>query len=101
MSPCRRVRETDVVRQGFHRLGNVIVEVVEGRAQRADRSPWRFFGLVFNVEDLDRATEYGADLIGAAEGRPCSRAGGSPRSRREAGLGHAGGVDVDATTVTS
>jgi hypothetical protein len=92
-SPCRRIRETDVVRQGFHRLGNVIVEVVEprhadsgssGGAEAHDGAA--FFGLAFNLEDIDRVSEYDDDLIGAPKaavqpGRQIATV------RRDAGLG--------------
>ena len=93
LSPSRRIRETDVVRQGFHRLGNVIVEVVEPRhadsgrsGQPEDRGGAAFFGLAFNLDDIDRVTQYGEDLIGAPKaavqpGRQIATA------RRDAGLG--------------
>jgi hypothetical protein len=68
---CRRVREADSakgqVRQGFFRLGEVIVEVVQGTGQPdgsspADR-PASFWGLVFTTAELERcATLIGEDL---------------------------------------
>jgi hypothetical protein len=65
-APLRRVREVGEIRQGFHRLGGggLIVEVVE-RAGLPVAPAW-FWGLVINVEDLDRAAErIGPDGIGA------------------------------------
>jgi hypothetical protein len=84
-APLRRIREADIVRQGFHRLGNVIVEVVEARAGEPTDAV-AFFGLVFNVDDLDRACEDAPDLIGPPKdavqpGRRIATVG------REAGLG--------------
>ncbi len=64
---CRRVRETDTVRQGFHRFGDhggvrgCILEVVE--SDQVDRAA--LWGLVINVSDLDAAIEQiGADRVG-------------------------------------
>ena len=58
----RRIREvSDDMRQGFHRLGNVIVEIVERASAPAGASLW---GIVFNVADLDRACEWlGPDVV--------------------------------------
>ena len=62
-APLRRVREVGVIRQGFHRLGGLIVEVVERRGQ--PEGPASFWGLVLNVEDLDAAVAHvGPELIG-------------------------------------
>jgi hypothetical protein len=62
-APLRRVREMGEIRQGFHRLGGLIVEVVE-RAGLPE-GPAAFWGLVINVEDLDAAAaRIGADGIG-------------------------------------
>ncbi len=64
-APLRRVREVGEIRQGFHRLGGggLIVEVVERRGL-APAPAW-FWGLVINVEDLDRAAaRIGPDAIG-------------------------------------
>ncbi len=58
----RRIREvSEEMRQGFHRLGNVIVEIVERKGAPAGASLW---GIVFNVADLDRACEWlGPDVV--------------------------------------
>jgi hypothetical protein len=84
-APLRRVREAGEMRQGFHRLGGLIVEVVE-RAGLPE-GPASFWGLVINVEDLDAAVaRLGADLIGAA--RPAVQPGRSIATVTEsAGLG--------------
>lgn len=70
----KRIRETDEVRQGFHRLGNVIVEIVEMRASRPDGGyqidetagddPARFFGLAFNLDDIDVVSRLDPELVG-------------------------------------
>jgi len=84
-APRRRVREVGAMRQGFHRLGPLIVELVE----RADLlpGPASFWGLVLNVEDLDVAVErLGPELIGPA--KPAVQPGRSIATvRAEAGLG--------------
>jgi hypothetical protein len=66
--PCKRVRETDAVRQAFHRFADqdgargCIIEVVENARVRSTG----LFGLVVNVADLDAVVErWGSDLIGA------------------------------------
>lgn len=62
-APLRRVREVGPIRQGFHRLGGLIVEVVERQGQPP--GPASFWGLVLNVEDLDVAvTHLGPDVVG-------------------------------------
>jgi hypothetical protein len=60
----KRVREVGDIRQGFHRLGGLVVEVVERRGQPA--GPAGFWGLVLNVDDLDIAVAHlGPELVGA------------------------------------
>lgn len=51
----RRIREAGPVRQGFHRLGEVIVEVVE--TERVTAPTASFWGFVWNVDDLHDACE--------------------------------------------
>jgi len=84
-APLRRVRAAGEMRQGFHRLGGLIVEVVE-RAGLAE-GPASFWGLVINVEDLDATvTRLGPEIIGAA--RPAVQPGRSIATVTEsAGLG--------------
>ena len=52
-APLRRVREVGTLRQGFHRLGELIVEVVTHPGVVVDRA--EFWGLAFNVADIDVA----------------------------------------------
>ena len=63
--PLKRVREAgNGVRQGFHRAGSIILEVVERPDLPAD-TPASLWGLVFNVADLDAAAAwFGPDAIG-------------------------------------
>jgi hypothetical protein len=84
-APLRRVREAGEMRQGFHRLGGLIVEVVERVG--LPEGPASFWGLVINVEDLDATVaRLGPDLIGAA--RPAVQPGRSIATVKEsAGLG--------------
>lgn len=58
----RRIREAGPVRQGFHRMGEVIVEVVE--SDRVTAPTASFWGFVWNVEDLHAACEHlGPDRV--------------------------------------
>lgn len=58
----RRIREAGPVRQGFHRLGELIVEVVETAQITAPEAA--FWGFVWNVEDLhDACAHLGPDLV--------------------------------------
>jgi hypothetical protein len=84
-APLKRVRETGEIRQGFHRLGGLIVEAVE-RAGLPE-GPAEFWGLVLNVEQLDDAVaRLGPGVIGAA--RPAVQPGRSIATVVEsAGLG--------------
>lgn len=60
--PQRRVRETETVRQAFHRFDErgCIVELVE----RADIERPMLWGLVVNTVDLDGLVERAGDLVG-------------------------------------
>lgn len=84
-APLKRIREAGELRQGFHRIGPLIVEVVE-RAGLPE-GPSSFWGLVLNVEDLDLAVErLGPELI--SEARPAVQPGRSIATvRPEADLG--------------
>ncbi len=84
-APCKRIREAGEIRQGFHRLGSLVVEVVERSGLPA--GPATFWGLVINVEDLDAAVErLGSDVIG--EATPAVQPGRSIATvRGSAGLG--------------
>jgi len=63
----RREREAgngeEPLRQAFFRAGEVIVEVV-GRPDEAGEGPARFWGLVFNVADLDGLGERLGERLG-------------------------------------
>ena len=62
----KRIREVGGgVRQGFHRAGGTILEVVE-RPDIDVEEPARLWGVVFVVDDLDAEVErLGPDVIGA------------------------------------
>src|SRR3954467_15513273 len=63
----RRVREAEssagTLRQGFFRLGEVILEVVEHA--RVEPGPARFWGITFAVADLDTCAELLRDRLGS------------------------------------
>jgi hypothetical protein len=60
--PLKRVREAGPVRQGFHRLGPVIVEVVE--SDRAPEAVAQLWGFVMVVDDLfETASALGPDVL--------------------------------------
>jgi hypothetical protein len=63
----RRVREAEAdgepLRQGFFRLGEVILEMVEHA--RVKPGPARFWGITFAVADLDACAELLGDRLGA------------------------------------
>jgi hypothetical protein len=60
--PLKRVREAGPIRQGFHRLGSVILEVVENAQVSNDVA--HFWGFVWNVADIDAAFALlGPDLL--------------------------------------
>ena len=59
----RRVREAGAIRQGFHRMGEVIVEVVESAQVAASSAS--FWGFVWNVDDLHEVCNtLGPEVIG-------------------------------------
>jgi hypothetical protein len=84
-APLKRVREVGEIRQGFHRLGGLIVEAVERAGLPV--GPAEFWGLVLNVEQLDdTVARLGPGVIGAA--RPAVQPGRSIATVVEsAGLG--------------
>ena len=60
--PLKRIREAGAIRQGFHRLGELIIEVVESPQFSGDVA--QFWGFVWNVADLDAVCErLGTDLV--------------------------------------
>jgi hypothetical protein len=84
-APLKRVREVGEIRQGFHRIGGLIVEVVERTG--LPEGPASFWGLVLNVEDLDAAAAgIGSERISAP--KPAVQPGRSIATVQEsAGLG--------------
>lgn len=61
--PLKRVREAGEIRQGFHRVGGLVVEVVERTGQ--EPGPASLWGFVLTVGDLDASVELlGPDVIG-------------------------------------
>ena len=84
-APLKRIREAGSIRQGFHRLGEVIVEVVT-HPGIVDTSP-SFWGLALNVDDIDALFERcGPELMSAPKVavQPGRRIASF---RKEAGLG--------------
>jgi len=84
-APLKRIREAGAVRQGFHRLGPVIAEVVE--SDRVTAATASFWGFVLVVDDLHEvAGRLGPDLISSP--KPAVQPGRWIASFREAaGLG--------------
>ena len=63
-APLKRVREAPPVVQGFFRLGEVILEVVQSPQVQHPAAKW--WGLVINVGDLDAVcSRLGPDVISA------------------------------------
>jgi hypothetical protein len=60
--PLKRIRELGTIRQGFHRLGPMIIEVVESAQVSAPEAS--FWGFVLIVDDLEAVVErLGPELI--------------------------------------
>lgn len=86
-APLKRIRDAGGgVRQGFHRCGKVIIEVVE-RPDIDVVTPASIWGLVLTVQDLDKVMQWlGPDAISAP--RPAVQKGRKIATfKREAGLG--------------
>ena len=64
--PLKRIRDAGHgVRQGFHRAGSLILEIVE-RPDMAPETPAEIWGAVFVVDDLDATVAWlGPDAVGA------------------------------------
>jgi hypothetical protein len=61
-APLKRIREAGAIRQGFHRLGEIIVEVVETAQVTAPEAS--FWGFVWNLADLHESCDrLGPDLV--------------------------------------
>ena len=62
--PLKRIREAGPIRQGFHRLGGLIIEVVE--SERVTAPTASFWGFVLIVDDLEATcARLGDDLVSA------------------------------------
>lgn len=86
-APRKRVRDAGGgVRQGFHRVGDIILEVVE-RPDVDVSTPASVWGVVFVVEDLDETVSWlGPDVVSSP--RDAVQSGRRIASiRREVGLG--------------
>jgi len=60
--PLKRIREAGAIRQGFHRLGELIIEVVEAPQVTAPAAA--FWGFVWNVADLHGVCDrLGPDVV--------------------------------------
>ena len=84
-APLKRIREAGAMRQGFHRLGSLIVEVVTHPGVIGDHAS--FWGLALNADDLEAMyTSLGDDVLSAP--KDAVQSGRRIASfRREAGLG--------------
>ena len=62
-SPVKRVREAgDAVRQAFHRIGDVVIEIVS--SPRVPEGPARLWGFVLTVRSLEAAADHlGPDVL--------------------------------------
>jgi hypothetical protein len=62
-SPLKRVREAgDSVRQGFHRVGDVVIEIVS--SPQVPEGPARLWGFVLTVRSLEAAADHlGPDVL--------------------------------------
>jgi len=87
----RRLREVgegdDLLRQGFFRLGEPILEVVEhARTRESPSHPASFWGITFVVTDLDASADLLGDRLGSIKDavQPGRRIA---TVRKEAGLG--------------
>jgi catechol 2,3-dioxygenase-like lactoylglutathione lyase family enzyme len=88
--PLLRTRDTESagapMRQAFFRMGEVVLEVVEGAEPDPRGGPARFYGLAITVEDFDAAVERAGDGIGRP--KPAVQPGRSIATfRKEAALG--------------
>ena len=65
-APLKRIREAGSMRQGFHRLGELIVEVVTFPQVEGEHAS--FWGLAFNARNVEGLHElYGDDVISPAK----------------------------------
>ena len=83
--PLKRIREAGAIRQGFHRLGELIIEVVESHQVTAPLAS--FWGFAWNLTDLhETCGQLGPSLVSAP--KPAVQPGRFIASvRATAGLG--------------
>jgi hypothetical protein len=83
--PLKRIREAGPIRQGFHRLGGLIIEVVE--SERVTAPTASFWGFVLIVDDLEAVcARLGDDVV--SRPKPAVQPGRMIASfRSAAGLG--------------
>lgn len=84
-APLKRIREVDAVRQGFHRLGSLIVEVVTHPGVTAEHA--EFWGLALNADDLEAMYRRCGDAAMTAPTNAVQRGRRIASFREAAGLG--------------
>ena len=84
-APLKRIREAGAIRQGFHRLGELIVEVVTHPG--VDTPHASFWGLALNVVDIDALYERCGDGLMSAPKTAVQPGRRIASFRKEAGLG--------------
>ncbi|MEO6123688.1 MAG: glyoxalase [Ilumatobacteraceae bacterium] len=81
----KRIREAGSIRQGFHRLGELIVEVVTHPG--IDTHQASFWGLALNVIDIDTLYEWCGDELMSAPKTAVQPGRRIASFRKDAGLG--------------
>jgi len=84
-APLKRIREAGEIRQGFHRLGELIVEVVTHPG--VDTPQASFWGLALNVSDIDSLYERCGDELMSAPKTAVQPGRRIASFRKQAGLG--------------
>lgn len=84
-APLKRIREAGAIRQGFHRLGELIVEVVTYPGINAPKAS--FWGLALNVVDIDALYERCGDALLSAPKTAVQPGRRIASFRKGAGLG--------------
>ncbi len=92
--PLRRIRDAgNGVRQGFHKAGSIIIEIVE-RPDLGSQRGASLWGLVFTVSDLDEVVSWlGPDVIS-------SQRDAVQQGRRIATVRHEAGLGVPLALMT-
>jgi hypothetical protein len=84
-APLKRIREVGSLRQGFHRLGTFVVEVVSFPGIPAEQA--EFWGLALNVADIDAAYALCGDAAMSAPKDAVQRGRRIASFRESVGLG--------------